>query len=1051
MGFLDTLNGGQKKPAASGSSSFLSGVRQRTGRETQVAGLQQEAENAKAESDRANNPLEVAKQTVFGIPKVLQGVGKALVDDPMKTLATPVIRAEQAALTGIGMATGNQALQEAANTPLDFPSMFGGSAGTIEPQRGFNNGGAQQILGDTAKYAATVYTGAKAPTVAAKSFLGQITRAGAQGAFEGGVGGGLYMGGDALAREGSTAKDVAKDFATGAGIGFGAGGILGAGGAALARPGVLRAAAEAEAKRLRPLPVQDANPDTVYHGTSAQFDKIKGNQDGVTYVATDPAEAKAFAEDPILGGGNGSTPRVIQLSATKGKTKDVTDEVSSYVFESDPNIDYSAMTIDDVIREEAQRAREQGYRYITFEHPSSITDGDFTARVSLFPEEDLANAGPNIRRIKPLEVQNNNLRPGTQTDRPRQVPINRVQEPYTPDAELPVIKMGPKKASEELPSIQTERPKSRAKSDVEYVRIGPDDPLKVSTADFNRVYNEERDALIEAGWRRSNKLDERAELNTQKRLVNDPDIRTYTAAEVPKPSRAETSKPTLAKTPVALKKAPTGGRSFTFDHYSAQKGLKQLDPNMAGTGVMGTERRAKAQAPDLYEPTTYGYKKGEKPEGVVADNAPYKYEGKVSGKFLKIGTLRADEIARKATAYIKANAAKYGEGNSDAMNAAFRRFAKEGGYDGIIGADGKAIAMFKPADVKPSLDKMVANAFSDVQEGGGATVTIYGDRPKEGFVVAVSKATEKKIPEGKFTEKDIYKYADSLYNDLQENDAVGLWKHEGDVYMDVVRVFEDEASAARHAITNDQIAFYDLKAGKEINTGEAGARLGIQKRSEPGAVSGEARRAGEGSRANQVKTGTPVTMDIPKRTASVPVSTPKAGQAITKAKAATDVNRKLAEAGFDQLDEDTLPGIASINKEDQLEKVARLLEDVEGSKAMAYGEKPVPDGVAPQVLFNAVKNRAVAEADGEALSRLAHSKIATERSQAAQTLGSAGFNNDPVDAVRAIQEIEGDRVKAATRRRQSADIKKEAKAGDAMIEKASAKKTWDEVVDSLTC
>ena len=198
------------------------------------------------------------------------------------------------------------------------------------------------------------------------------------------------------------------------------------------------------------------------------------------------------------------------------------------------------------------------------------------------------------------------------------------------------------------------------------------------------------------------------------------------------------------------------------------------------------------------------------------------------------------------------------------------------------------------------------------------------------------------------------------------------------------------------------------------------------------------------------RTGRPVTMDVPKRTASVEVNKPRPGGATTVSKAARDANRKLAEAGYDAVPEDELAKIGSISKADQLDKVARLLDDPR-AKDMAAGTVPVPDGVAPQVLFNAVKNRAAKEADFETLQRLARSRIAEERSTAAQTLGSSGFNNEPADAVSAIRDVEKTRSEAAARRRQPSDVKKEAKAAKAFIQKARAKETWNSVVDALTC
>ena len=192
-------------------------------------------------------------------------------------------------------------------------------------------------------------------------------------------------------------------------------------------------------------------------------------------------------------------------------------------------------------------------------------------------------------------------------------------------------------------------------------------------------------------------------------------------------------------------------------------------------------------------------------------------------------------------------------------------------------------------------------------------------------------------------------------------------------------------------------------------------------------------------------------MDIPKRVATVEPKAQKPGQATTIAKGARELNRKLVEEGYDAIPEDELAKIGSINKADQIEKTARLLDDLPSAIRMAMRQEPIPDGVAPQVLFNAVKNHAKKAGDFELQSRLARSSILEERATAAQTLGSAGFNNDPVDAVAAIKEIEDVRIKAKERRKQVSDVKKEVKAGDVAIKKVTAKKTWDDVINSLTC
>lgn len=579
MAFLSSVSGAGKNPTPSGSSRFLGGLRQRTEREQQIAGLRAEEEKARAEAEKANKATTIAAETVKGIPGTLYRGAKSLIDDPMRVLATPVIRAEQAALTALGRATGNENLERAANQPMTLPSALGGKGGTIEPQRGFDDGGLKQIVGDAAQYGATIYTGGRAAPLAGLAKEGLIRRAAVQGAKEGAVATGAYTGGAEASRRESTAESIAAETAKGGVLGGFLGGVLGGGGAALAKP----------------------------------------------------------------------------------------------------------------------------YRTVALD----VADRSVPAEVS-------------VRRFRDLPVEDANIRPGATRANARQVPINRAQEPYLSEAELPVIQAGPR-AKSGLPEIQFARPVSRAKGDITYEPVRPA-------------------AIAE---------------RTQTAKTVQP------SAEAPKPTRAETSAP----------------------------------------------------------------------------------------------------------------------------------------------------------------------------------------------------ARSKPLPAAK--------------------------------------------PSAEAKITPTQ--------------------------------------------------GRPVTMDVPKRTATVEPNRPKPGGTTTVSKAASDANRKLAEQGFDAIPEEQLARIGSISKADQLEKVARLLDDYESAKVMAYGEKAVPDGVAPQVLFNAVKNRAVKEGDAEALQRLARSRIAEERATAAQTLGSSGFNNEQVDALAAIRDIENTRSKVAERRRQPSDVKKEAKKAEAFIKKASAKETWNSVIDNLTC
>lgn len=701
MSFLASVNGGSTGTGGStpsGSSRFLGGIKTLDEKGLKRQQLAREAEAAKKESERANSPMTIAKETVLGIPKVLQNVAKVVVDDPMKTLATPVIRTEQAIAAAAGRAIGGDfggRLERAANQPMTLPSAFGGDGGTIEPQRGFDDGGAKQIVGDTAKYAATVYTGGRVAPVVGTARSGLIKAAGIQGAKEGAIATGGYMGGDELQRRESTAESVIKETGKGLALGGFLGGVLGGGGAALAKPA-------AEAARLRPLPVEDGNASvqTLYRGGS----------DGSSY-SSNRNIAESFAENrggDVREYGLSPNARVADYSEFPEKKYGLLNEDS---IDSMPNkLEFMEGPLEQDYARAAQWAQENGYDAIKFP-----TEGE----VRVLTPGIVDRRTPNIRRIKNLPVQDDNILPGRTRANARQVPINRVDEGYIPEADLPSIQVGPR-AKSELPEIQFARPKSRASGDITY------EPIRTaSTVETAR-----------------------------------PAVPTTPTPKVPKPIRGEVS--------------------------AARSRNTQPAP--------GTPARA---------------------------------------------------------------------------------------------------------DITPSPTR-------------------------------------------------------------------------------------------------------------------------------------------------------PVTMDVPKRTASVEVNKPRPGQATTISKAASDANRKLAEDGFDAIPEEELAKIGSINKADQLDRVARLMDDP-NVKDMAAGTKPIPDGVAPQVLFNAVKNRAIKEGDFETLQRLARSKIAEERATAAQTLGSAGYNNEPADALEAIRDIEKTRSGAAERRRQPSDIKKEAKTAETSIKKARAKQTWDQVVDSLTC
>ena len=175
------------------------------------------------------------------------------------------------------------------------------------------------------------------------------------------------------------------------------------------------------------------------------------------------------------------------------------------------------------------------------------------------------------------------------------------------------------------------------------------------------------------------------------------------------------------------------------------------------------------------------------------------------------------------------------------------------------------------------------------------------------------------------------------------------------------------------------------------------------------------------------------------------------------AKAASDINKTLAAKGFDELPEDELSSFNTITKEDQINKSASLLEnDYNAAKNMAISGKGVPAGVNKQVLFNAVKNKAIQENDAETLRSLASSPIARERSKAAQTLGASGFNNNPFDPVKAIEDVKKVREDNYVKKNPGRDIDKMRDQIKEPIKKEMAKnnlqfKDWQSFIKSIEC
>lgn len=174
-------------------------------------------------------------------------------------------------------------------------------------------------------------------------------------------------------------------------------------------------------------------------------------------------------------------------------------------------------------------------------------------------------------------------------------------------------------------------------------------------------------------------------------------------------------------------------------------------------------------------------------------------------------------------------------------------------------------------------------------------------------------------------------------------------------------------------------------------------------------------------------------------------------------KAASDINRKLVEQGIEQLPPEEQAQYKTGSYKADKESVIQLMDkDIEKAKAIATGKEPVPAHIRyPQILFNTLKIHARVTGDTRLSMELAKSPFATERSEAAGTLGSSGFNNDSMTPADLIQK--------ANKRREEAIVKKSGKSiksteKEQIIKlKKSARKTslkrqdWESFVKSIQC
>ncbi|MFA5340722.1 MAG: hypothetical protein WC332_02990 [Clostridia bacterium] len=168
------------------------------------------------------------------------------------------------------------------------------------------------------------------------------------------------------------------------------------------------------------------------------------------------------------------------------------------------------------------------------------------------------------------------------------------------------------------------------------------------------------------------------------------------------------------------------------------------------------------------------------------------------------------------------------------------------------------------------------------------------------------------------------------------------------------------------------------------------------------------------------------------------------------AKAALDINKDLIEKGFEGLPERELARYNSIQKVEEVSKAQALVSNPDFFE-MAKGNKPLPEDVHPQVLFNVAINEATKAGNIDMLMDLAKSPIAEQRSLAAQQLGASGWEKPINNIVKTIQEVKKGReskvrspqIKEKVRKVLNEEVKK--------INLSKEELSWDRFLDKIVC
>ncbi len=131
--------------------------------------------------------------------------------------------------------------------------------------------------------------------------------------------------------------------------------------------------------------------------------------------------------------------------------------------------------------------------------------------------------------------------------------------------------------------------------------------------------------------------------------------------------------------------------------------------------------------------------------------------------------------------------------------------------------------------------------------------------------------------------------------------------------------------------------------------------------------------------------------------------------------------------------------------------IKNIAKDPEGAMKIAMGEKGAPAGSIPEMYYNVLSKKAIAEGDVATIQKLAtESKLSAGATTMGQRLAALGYQKDAFDPVAAIKEVQDARaVELAKKSTETVELV--TKTITKTIRARNTKASWGDFVDSITC